>query len=74
MWEILVIPAIDDQPVGRQMVFSHQVLDGGDKVRDERVSRFEVRKRTNILFREDDNVKRMGGFRVMESQQCIRLV
>ena len=74
MWEILVIPAIDDQPVGVQTVFLHQVLDGGDKVRDERVSRFEVRKRTDILFGEDDNVKRMGWFRVMEGQQCIGLV
>ena len=70
--EILVFTSVDDQPVGAQMEFRNQTLDGFDQVRQEWVRWFQVRKGTDILFRDEDHMKGMGWFRMMENQQCFR--
>ena len=73
MREFLVISAIDKQAVGGQVVFGHETLHHRDQVLHKRVGRGKFRKRTDILFGQDDHVKGVGRLRVLESQQGIGL-
>ncbi len=50
MREFLVFPAIDDQPVSRQMILSDQTLRGGDEVCQERVAGSRSEKERMAFF------------------------
>ena len=50
MREFLVLPAVDNEPVGCQVELVHQDLRGSDKVCQEWVGRIQVRKGTDWLF------------------------
>ena len=71
--KILVFPAVDDQPVSRQVVFSHDGLHAGDQVRHERIRRLQVRERTQLFFGDEQHMEGMRRIGVVESQQGIRL-
>lgn len=72
MWEFLGIPAIDDQTVRCQVIFSDQALRGGDEIRQEWAGRFQVRKRADFFFRHEDHMERVSRFRMKKGQQGIR--
>lgn len=73
MREFLVLPTVDDQPVGRQLIFGNQALDGGDDVRQEGIGWIKLRKGTDGSFWEKDDVERVFRPGMKKGQQGIRL-
>ena len=70
MWKILVLSAVDDEPIGFQLEFFHEALDCGIQIREKSgIAGVELSQRLHLLFRDDDEVQFMAGRWMMESYQ-----
>lgn len=70
MWKILVLPAVDDEPVGFEIVFLYEALDCGIQICEKSgIAGVEISQRLHLLFRDDDEVQFMAGRWMMESYQ-----
>ena len=73
MLKFLVFPAVDDETVRGEMIFIHDGLRRGDEVRQERVGRIQVREGADGFLRNDNDMERVGRFRMEKSQQGVGL-
>lgn len=71
MRKVLVLSAVDDQPVGFEVEFFHEALDGGKQVREKGgVGRVKVCQCLNLPLWDDEQVNLVTGRGVMESDQA----
>jgi hypothetical protein len=69
MRKILVLPAIDDQPVARELEFAHDRLYGSNQIGKKCGSGVEFHQTGDRLFGHEQNVERIGWLRVVKRQQ-----
>ena len=71
--KILVVSAVDDQPIGREMRFLYEALDGGIQVAEKfSIPGIKLFERSDSFLRDKQYVKWIRGLRVMERQECVR--
>jgi len=71
--KFLVVPAVEDEPVGCQVIFSDQALHRRDKISQEGIAGFQVSEGTNGFPGKDDHMEWISWLRVRKSQQGIGL-
>ncbi len=58
MREILILSAVDDEPVGFEIVFLHEALDGGIQIREKSgIAGVEVCQCLDLSHWDDDEMK-----------------
>ncbi len=71
--EILVVSAVDDQPIGREMKFLYKALNGGIQVAEKySIPGIKLLERSDSFLRDKQYMKCIRGFRVREGQECVR--
>lgn len=73
MREILILPAVDDQPIGGELEFSNKRLHDSEQVGKKSRSRVELHQAGNCPSGYEHHMKRIGWFRMIKRQQRIRL-
>ena len=71
--EILIVAAVDDQPIGRKMKFLYKALNGGIQIAEKfSIPGIKLLERSDSFLRDKQYVKCVRGLWVMERQECVR--
>src|SRR5512138_2561096 len=70
LWNILILPAIDDQTIGRETKFIDQALNAGIELAEKSgVRGIELFQGSDGFLWQEQNMKQIGRLRVVKRQQ-----
>jgi len=72
LWKILVLPAVDDQTIGRELKFVYQALNGGIEICEKNgIGRIKFFQGDDSFLWQEQNMKWIGRLRMVKRHQCL---